>query len=169
MISSAHQHVAAHLVASSAFVISCSHFEIAPHQEQWSVSDINSCGWPQVMLTKIETIIPPFKLLDIREALAGVPYEQLLAFETKNFAETIRPTTIYRGVDSSIDFVPAVKVELYVSQGVLADAAHAIETASKSSRFTSILIKSEIIGVMDGCDNNRPCDSIDQPTIQGDQ
>lgn len=70
-------------------------------------------------MKKIEAIIKPFKLDDIREALADQGITGMTVTEVKGFGRQKGHTELYRGAEYMVDFLPKVKIELIVSEDIL--------------------------------------------------
>jgi nitrogen regulatory protein PII len=86
-------------------------------------------------MKKIEAIIKPFKLEEVREALSEVGASGLTVCEVKGFGRQKGHTELYRGAEYVIDFLPKVKIEVVVPDHLL-DAA--IEAIMKSARTGKI-------------------------------
>ncbi|HTH41474.1 MAG TPA: P-II family nitrogen regulator [Rhodocyclaceae bacterium] len=86
-------------------------------------------------MKKIEAIIKPFKLDEVREALSEVGVTGLTVTEVKGFGRQKGHTELYRGAEYVVDFLPKIKVEVVVADGTV-DAA--IEAIVKSSRTGKI-------------------------------
>ncbi len=86
-------------------------------------------------MKKIEAIIKPFKLDDVREALSEVGVTGVTVTEVKGFGRQKGHTEIYRGSEYTVDFLPKVKIEVAVSDEV---AAKAIDAIGKSARTGKI-------------------------------
>ncbi|WNJ94538.1 nitrogen regulatory protein P-II [Vibrio ruber] len=81
-------------------------------------------------MKKIEAIIKPFKLDDVREALADVGITGMTVSEVKGFGRQKGHTELYRGAEYMVDFLPKVKLEIVVSSDVVDKCVDAIiETA----------------------------------------
>jgi nitrogen regulatory protein P-II 1 len=81
-------------------------------------------------MKKIEAIIKPFKLDDVREALADVGITGMTVSEVKGFGRQKGHTELYRGAEYMVDFLPKVKIEIVVSTDVVDKCVDAIiETA----------------------------------------
>lgn len=81
-------------------------------------------------MKKIEAIIKPFKLDDVREALTGVGITGMTVTEVKGFGQQKGHTELYRGAEYAIDFLPKIKLEIVVTDDQLDDCLEAIiETA----------------------------------------
>jgi nitrogen regulatory protein P-II 1 len=84
---------------------------------------------------KIEAIIKPFKLDDVREALSEVGVSGLTVTEVKGFGRQKGHTELYRGAEYVVDFLPKVKLEVVVSDDML---DRCIESISNSARTGKI-------------------------------
>jgi nitrogen regulatory protein P-II 1 len=73
-------------------------------------------------MKKIEAIIKPFKMEDVKEALAEVGIEGMTVSEVKGFGRQKGHTEIYRGSEYTVDFLPKVKIELVVSDAMVSKA-----------------------------------------------
>ena len=92
------------------------------------------CFFPRNM-KKIEAIIKPFKMEDVKEALAEVGIEGMTVSEVKGFGRQKGHTEIYRGSEYTVDFLPKVKIELVVSDAMVSKAIQAITTAAKTGKI----------------------------------
>jgi len=86
-------------------------------------------------MKKIEAVIKPFKLEDVKEALAEVGIEGMTVSEVKGFGRQKGHTEIYRGSEYTVDFLPKVKFEVVVSDAMLEKAIKAISTAAKTGKI----------------------------------
>jgi len=86
-------------------------------------------------MKKIEAIIKPFKMEDVKEALAEVGIEGMTVSEVKGFGRQKGHTEIYRGSEYTVDFLPKVKIELVVSDAMVSTAVQAITTAAKTGKI----------------------------------
>jgi len=86
-------------------------------------------------MKKIEAIIKPFKMEDVKEALAEVGIEGMTVSEVKGFGRQKGHTEIYRGSEYTVDFLPKVKIELVVSDAMVSKAVQAITTAAKTGKI----------------------------------
>ena len=80
----------------------------------------------------IVAIIKPFKLEEVKEALAAVGIEGMTVTEVKGFGRQKGHTEIYRGSEYTVDFLPNVKVEIAVTDDVAAKAVDAIAKSAKT-------------------------------------
>ena len=86
-------------------------------------------------MKKIEAIIKPFKLEDVKEALAEVGIEGMTVSEVKGFGRQKGHTEIYRGSEYTVDFLPKVKFEIVVSDGMVDKAVKAISESAKTGKI----------------------------------
>ncbi len=86
-------------------------------------------------MKRITAVIKPFKLDEVREALAGVGITGLTVTEVKGFGRQKGHTELYRGAEYVVDFLPKVKVEVVVSDGSTDAAIDAIVKAAKTGRI----------------------------------
>ena len=86
-------------------------------------------------MKKIEAIIKPFKLDDIREALADLGITGMTVTEVKGFGRQKGHTELYRGAEYMVDFLPKVKIELVVADDILETC---IETIMKTAQTGKI-------------------------------
>ena len=83
----------------------------------------------------IVAIIKPHKLDDVREALASVGIEGMTASEVKGYGRKKGQTEIYRGAEYQVNFVPKVKIEVAVDDGVADAVVEAIRTAANTEKI----------------------------------
>jgi nitrogen regulatory protein P-II 1 len=86
-------------------------------------------------MKKIEAIIKPFKLEDVKEALAEIGIEGMTVSEVKGFGRQKGHTEIYRGSEYTVDFLPKVKFEIVVPDDRLQKAVEAIVAAAKTGKI----------------------------------
>ena len=86
-------------------------------------------------MKKIEAIIKPFKLDDVKEALSALGVEGMTATEVKGFGRQKGHTEIYRGSEYTVDFLPKIKLELVVTDTLVSDAVNAIVKAAKPGKI----------------------------------
>ena len=86
-------------------------------------------------LKKIEAIIKPFKLEEVKEALHEVGVEGMTVTEVKGFGRQKGHTEIYRGSEYTVDFLPKVKVEIVLPEASVAKATAAILKAAKTGKI----------------------------------
>jgi nitrogen regulatory protein P-II 1 len=86
-------------------------------------------------MKKIEAIIKPFKLDDVKEALGEVGIHGLTAVEVKGFGRQRGHTELYKGAEYVVDFLPKVKIEVVVDDDQVAKVVEAIERSAKSGKI----------------------------------
>jgi nitrogen regulatory protein P-II 1 len=86
-------------------------------------------------MKKIEAIIKPFKLDDVKEALQDVGLQGITVTEAKGFGRQKGHTELYRGAEYVVDFLPKVKIEVVLSDGLVNEAIEAIKTAAQTGRI----------------------------------
>jgi len=86
-------------------------------------------------MKKIEAIIKPFKLDEVKEALHEVGVKGLTVIEAKGFGRQKGHTELYRGAEYVVDFLPKVKVEVVVDDEMLERAVEAIQQAAHTGRI----------------------------------
>ena len=83
----------------------------------------------------ISAIIKPFKLDEVREALAGVGVQGITVTEVKGFGRQTGHTELYRGAEYVVDFLPKVKVEVAVKTELVERVIEAIEKAANTGKI----------------------------------
>jgi nitrogen regulatory protein P-II 1 len=86
-------------------------------------------------MKKIEAIIKPFKLEDVKDALQEAGIEGMTVVEVKGFGSQKGHTEIYRGSEYTVDFLPKIKLELVVADSAVAKAVSAITKAAKTGKI----------------------------------
>ena len=86
-------------------------------------------------MKKVEAIIKPFKLEEVKEALAAVGVEGLTVTEVKGFGRQKGHTEIYRGSEYTVDFLPKLKLEIVISDDILQPAIEAISKNAKTGKI----------------------------------
>ncbi len=86
-------------------------------------------------MKKIEAIIKPFKLEEVKDALAAVGIEGMTVSEVKGFGRQKGHTEIYRGNEYTVDFLPKIKIEIVLADNVVAGAVDAIVKAAKTGKI----------------------------------
>jgi len=86
-------------------------------------------------MKRITAVIKPFKLDEVREALAGVGITGLTVTEVKGFGRQKGHTELYRGAEYVVDFLPKVKIEVVVAESAADAAIDAIVKAAKTGRI----------------------------------
>merc|ERR1711981_943747 len=92
-------------------------------------------GLYEFNMKKIEAIIKPFKLDEVKNALAEIGVQGLTVFEAKGFGRQKGHTELYRGAEYVVDFLPKVKIEIVIDDNVVEQAIECIERAAKTDRI----------------------------------
>lgn len=86
-------------------------------------------------MKKIEAIIKPFKLEDVKEALSGLGVQGMTVSEVKGFGRQKGHTEIYRGSEYTVDFLPKIKLEVVLPDAQAVAAVEAIVKAAKTGKI----------------------------------
>ena len=86
-------------------------------------------------MKKIEAVIKPFKLDEVKEALQDLGVQGMTVLEAKGYGRQKGHTELYRGAEYVVDFLPKVKIEVIVSDENLAGAVEAIRKAAQTGRI----------------------------------
>ena len=86
-------------------------------------------------MKKIEAIIKPFKLDEVKEALQEIGLQGITVIEAKGFGRQKGHTELYRGAEYVVDFLPKVKIEVVLTDEMLDKALEAIQKAAKTGRI----------------------------------
>src|SRR3990170_2050350 len=86
-------------------------------------------------MKKIEAIIKPFKLDEVKEALQEIGLQGITVIEAKGFGRQKGHTELYRGAEYVVDFLPKVKIEVVLNDEMLDKAFEAIQKAAKTGRI----------------------------------
>ena len=86
-------------------------------------------------MRKIEAIIKPFKLDEVKEALHGIGIQGMTVTEVKGFGRQKGHTELYRGAEYVVDFLPKIKIEVAVSDDLCDKAVQAIVEAANTGRI----------------------------------
>lgn len=86
-------------------------------------------------MKKIEAIIKPFKLDEVKEALQEIGVQGLSVIEAKGFGRQKGHTEIYRGAEYVVDFLPKVKIEVVITDEQLDEVLTAIKDAAKTGKI----------------------------------
>jgi nitrogen regulatory protein P-II 1 len=84
---------------------------------------------------KVEAIIKPFKLDEVKEALNEIGVQGITVSEVKGFGRQKGHTELYRGAEYVVDFIPKIKLEIIVSDAILPQVVEAIEKSAKTGRI----------------------------------
>jgi len=102
-------------------------------------------------LKKIEAIIKPFKLEEVKEALTAAGIEGMTVTEVKGFGRQKGHTEIYRGSEYTVDFLPKIKLEIILAEASVDKAVAAIVKAAKTGKIGDgkifVLPVSEVIRI----------------------
>src|ERR1700733_6476205 len=86
-------------------------------------------------MKKIEAIVKPFKMEDVKEALSEIGIEGMTVTEVKGFGRQKGHTEIYRGSEYTVDFLPKVKFEIVIADDRVQKAVDAIVAAAKTGKI----------------------------------
>ncbi|MEI6871208.1 MAG: P-II family nitrogen regulator [Verrucomicrobiota bacterium] len=86
-------------------------------------------------MKKIEAIIKPFKLEEVKDALAEIGVEGMTVTEVKGFGRQKGHTEIYRGSEYTVDFLPKIKLEIVVTDAQMESAIAAVVKAAKTGKI----------------------------------
>src|SRR5665213_925789 len=86
-------------------------------------------------MKKIDAIIKPFKLEEVKDALAELGIEGMTISEVKGFGRQKGHTEIYRGSEYTVDFLPKVRVEIVLADDRVQGAVHAIVTSARTGKI----------------------------------
>ena len=86
-------------------------------------------------MKKVDAIIKPFKLDDVREALSAVGISGMTATEVKGFGRQKGHTELYRGAEYVVDFLPKVKIEIVVNDDQLDQCIEAITNGARTGKI----------------------------------
>jgi nitrogen regulatory protein P-II 1 len=86
-------------------------------------------------MKKVEAIIKPFKLEEVKDALAEIGVEGMTITEVKGFGRQKGHTEIYRGSEYTVDFLPKIKIELVIPDARIEPAVAAIVKAAKTGKI----------------------------------
>lgn len=86
-------------------------------------------------MKKIEAIIKPFKLEEVKEALAELGIEGMTVTEVKGFGRQKGHTEIYRGSEYTVDFLPKIKLEVVIPDSLVESAVKAILEAARTGKI----------------------------------
>ena len=86
-------------------------------------------------MKKIEAIIKPFKLEEVKEALSEIGLEGMTVTEVKGFGRQKGHSEIYRGSEYTVDFLPKIKIEVIVGDGQADAAVEAVSKAAKTGKI----------------------------------
>src|ERR1700693_2212162 len=90
---------------------------------------------PYSTMKKIEAIIKPFKLEEVKDALADLGVEGMTVTEVKGFGRQKGHTEIYRGSEYTVDFLPKIKIEVVLGDSMVENATIAVVKAAKTGKI----------------------------------
>ena len=100
-------------------------------------------------MKKIEAIIKPFKLDEVKEALQEMGVQGMTVIEAKGYGRQKGQTELYRGAEYVVDFLPKIKIEVVIGDDQLARALEAISASARTGRIgDGKIFVSEILDVM---------------------
>jgi nitrogen regulatory protein PII len=86
-------------------------------------------------MKKIEAIVKPFKLEEVKDALSAAGVEGMTVSEVKGFGRQKGHTEIYRGNEYTVDFLPKIKIEIVLPDNMVANAVEAIVKAARTGKI----------------------------------
>lgn len=86
-------------------------------------------------MKKVEAIIKPFKLDEVRQSLSEIGISGLTVIEVRGFGRQKGHTELYRGAEYAVDFLPKIKIELVVDDGLVEDAVNSIKSKAHTGRI----------------------------------
>jgi nitrogen regulatory protein P-II 1 len=89
----------------------------------------------EIVMKRIEAIIKPFKLQDVKEALEAIGISGMTVTEVKGFGRQKGHTEIYRGSEYNVDFLPKVKILIVVSDEIVDGAVEAIVNSARTGKI----------------------------------
>jgi nitrogen regulatory protein P-II 1 len=105
-------------------------------------------------MKKIEAIIKPFKLDEVKDALNAIGVQGITVAEVKGFGRQKGHTELYRGAEYVVDFLPKVKIEIIAADNLVSKIIETIETTAKTGRIGDgkifILPVEEVIRIRTG-------------------
>ncbi len=105
-------------------------------------------------MRKVEAIIKPFKLDEVKEALHGIGIQGMTVTEVKGFGRQKGHTELYRGAEYVVDFLPKIKIEIAVSDDLVSKVVDAIVQAANTGRIGDgkifVLPMEEVIRIRTG-------------------
>ncbi len=87
------------------------------------------------IVKKVEAIIKPFKLDEVKEALNEIGIQGITVSEVKGFGRQKGHTELYRGAEYVVDFIPKIKMEIIVSDDIVSKVVESIEQSAKTGRI----------------------------------
>ena len=108
--------------------------------QRWRAGNRVISGWKvnpnrETRVKKLEAIVKPFKLDDVKEALHSIGLQGMTVVEAKGFGRQRGHTELYRGVEYVVDFLPKLKIELIIADGDVEKAVEAISKAAQTGKI----------------------------------
>src|SRR6266478_4388411 len=100
-----------------------------------TAAPVLACGVRAKQMKKIEAIIKPFKLDEVKDALNQIGLKGITVLEAKGFGRQKGHTELYRGAEYVVDFLPKVKIELIIEDEMVEKAVEAIRTSAQTGRI----------------------------------
>lgn len=101
----------------------------------WVRSVLVSPGKANARMKKVEAIIKPFKLEDVKEALSALGVQGMTVSEVKGFGRQKGHTEIYRGSEYTVDFLPKIKIEVVLPDSLVSSAVEAIVKGARTGKI----------------------------------
>jgi len=105
------------------------------NREEGAAAPPGAAAFGQEPMKKIEAIIKPFKLDEVKDALHEIGLQGLTVIEAKGFGRQKGHTELYRGAEYVVDFLPKVKIEVICGDDMLDRAVEAIQAAARTGRI----------------------------------
>jgi nitrogen regulatory protein P-II 1 len=86
-------------------------------------------------MKKIEAVIKPFKLDEVKEALQEIGVQGMTVMEAKGYGRQKGHSELYRGAEYVVDFLPKIKIEMVVGDDLVASAIEAIQNAARTGKI----------------------------------
>jgi nitrogen regulatory protein P-II 1 len=93
------------------------------------------CKQEVVFMKKVEAVIKPFKLDEVKDALNAIGVQGITVAEVKGFGRQKGHTELYRGAEYVVDFLPKVRLEIIAADNLVPKIIETIETAAKTGRI----------------------------------
>jgi nitrogen regulatory protein PII len=87
------------------------------------------------IMKKVEAIIKPFKLDEVKEALNSIGVQGMTISEVKGYGRQRGHKEIYRGAEYTVDFIPKVKIEIVIDSGITSQVVETIQQAAKTGKI----------------------------------
>jgi len=96
---------------------------------------VRSAAFLEIAMKLVTAVIKPFKLDDVREALSGIGVQGVTVSEVKGFGRQKGHTELYRGAEYVVDFLPKVKIDLAIADGLVDQAIDTILKAAQTGKI----------------------------------